>query len=152
LFVDFCQNYATIDCSDVLQIIINFTKENAMLPAILTEKMQKEGLSERAAARQCGMAHTTFGRAVRGETVDVPTLAKIAQWLGVPASTLVDIVVEDGAPVDTVLANKLAMLISTDPELKEIFLEALERVEDGRMSASDARDLARYAAFRMGTE
>jgi hypothetical protein len=59
---------------------------------------------------------------------------------------------ETEEPDDAVLAERILLLISTDTELKEIFKEATDWVSDGRMTPADFRDLARYAAFRMGTE
>jgi transcriptional regulator with XRE-family HTH domain len=117
-----------------------------MLAAVLSDELRRRGLSERAAAREIGVAHTTFGRAVRGEEVDLPTIRKIAAWLNVRPSVLVDLGVDD----DASLADKIELLISSEPELKDIFQEAVERVEQQRMSPGEFRELVRYAAFRMG--
>ena len=114
---------------------------------LLEERMGERGLSLRKAGREIGVAHTTLARIINGEPYDVATAEKIADWLGVPVSTLLD---TGGASEgrDT-LAAKIAAVLETQPRLARVFEEAMERVLNGEMSNEAFRDLAAYAAFKL---
>ncbi|HEX6305121.1 MAG TPA: hypothetical protein VFZ76_13085, partial [Anaerolineales bacterium] len=80
------------------------------------------------------------------EPYDVGTAQKIADWLGVPLSTLLD---TGGTPEDKdTLAAKIAAVIETEPRLARVFADAMDRVLSGEMSNKAFRDLAAYAAFK----
>jgi transcriptional regulator with XRE-family HTH domain len=114
---------------------------------LLEERMKERGLSLRKAGREIGLAHTTLVRILRGEPYDVSSGEKIADWLGVPLSTLLD---TRGASEDTdTLAAKIAAVLETEPRLARVFGDAMERVLNGEMSNEAFRDLAAYAAFKL---
>lgn len=117
-----------------------------LLSVMLKDKVRAEGLSVRAAARQIGIAHTSLGRIMRGENMDLGTAAKIASWLGVNVSEIVD------APSTGDLSTRMAVIIQSVPELEEVFETALSRLEKGEVSYDAVRDLVRYAAFRFSLE
>ena len=58
------------------------------LRELVNLKMKKENLSLRKAGIQAGVAHTTIDRVCKGESVDLETVQKISDWVGVPVSTL----------------------------------------------------------------
>jgi hypothetical protein len=71
---------------------------------------------------------------------------KIADWLGVPLSTLLD---TGGASENTdTLAAKVAAILGTQPRLARVFGDAMDRVLNGEMSNEAFRDLAACAAFK----
>lgn len=114
---------------------------------LLEERMGERGLSLRKAGREIGVAHTTLARILNGEPYDVPTAEKIADWLGMPLSTLLD---TGGASEDReTLAAKIAAVLETEPRLARVFGDAMERVLNGEMSNEAFRDLAAYAAFKL---
>ena len=46
----------------------------------------------------------------------------------------------------------ISLLLQTEPGLKEIFQEAIQRVLDGNMSPDTFRELAQYTAYRLNLE
>jgi transcriptional regulator with XRE-family HTH domain len=119
-------------------------EKTTLLSVLLEGERRKHGLSERQLAVEIDVAHTTVGRVLRGETVDLQTLTKIANWLGIKPSSLLD---AEGIGADA-LAAELAALIETEPRLAEVFKEALSRVRKGNLDPGVVRDLIAYAAYR----
>jgi transcriptional regulator with XRE-family HTH domain len=121
------------------------------LQNLVKEELDVRHISYRKAASEIGIAHTTLIRIVEGYQADVPTVQKIALWLKVSPSSLMD-TLETGDGDDVVRA--IATIISSEPELAAIFIEAGERFQKGTMSLDEVRELARYAAWRfhIGTE
>jgi transcriptional regulator with XRE-family HTH domain len=119
---------------------------NATLARLIEERMAAGGMSLRQAGREIGIAHTTLKRILDGEPYDVATAQKIADWLGVPLSTLLD---TGGTSEDkATLAAKIAAVIETEPRLARVFGDAMDRVLKGEVSNEAFRDLAAYAAFK----
>ena len=116
------------------------------LQILLKEELDKRHLSFRAAAREISVAHTTLIRIINGEPCDVPTLQKIAAWLGVAPSSLVDTMDQ----ANTELSTAIAAVISAEPKLAIVFLEASKRLSKGEMTPQELRELVYYAAFRFG--
>ncbi len=117
------------------------------LARLIEERMAAEGMSLRQAGREIGIAHTTLKRILDGEPYDVATAQKIADWLSVSLSTLLD---TGGTPEDKdTLAAQIAAVLETEPRLAEVFMRAMERVLNGEMSNETFRDLAAYAAFKI---
>ncbi|MEL7591757.1 MAG: helix-turn-helix transcriptional regulator [Anaerolineaceae bacterium] len=116
-----------------------------MLDELLKDEMRKRGLSTREAAREIGVAHTTVARMMQGITVDIPTLQKTCNWLGIQVSTVLN--VEDKSELG--LTSKLAMILEKQPELAGVFAEALDELEAGHLSTDDLADIMGYAAYRI---
>lgn len=117
------------------------------LARLIQERMAANALSMRQAGREIGIAHTTLIRILNGEPYDVATAQKIADWLGVPLSTLLD---TGGTSEDKdTLAANIAAVLETEPRLARVFGDAMERVLNGEMSNETFRDLAAYAAFKI---
>lgn len=115
------------------------------LGVLAQERVERQGL--RAAARDIGIAHTTLARAIQGEDIDLATAQKIANWLGVTPTSLID---AEGVGKDA-LAAQIAAVLEVEPKLAEVFGTAMQRVLDGQMELATFRDLAAYAAFRINT-
>ena len=80
-------------------------------------------------------------RALRGERVDVDTILKIANWLKIRPSELLN------SMSDTSLADQLAVLLSHSPELKD----AMKRVKAGELDPAVVRDIVSYALYKLNT-
>ena len=115
---------------------------------LLKEAVAKREISVRQAAKEIGVAHTTLGRIIEGDAFDTSTAEKIANWLHVTPSSLLDA----RGVGDDALAAQISLLLQTEPGLKEIFQEAIQRVLDGNMSPDTFRELAQYTAYRLNLE
>ena len=118
-----------------------------LLQSLIKDKMQRNDLSMRGAAAEIGISHTTLIRIMGGEPYDVPTAEKIADWLNVPVSTLLDLH-EKG---EDDLAKQIALVLRQEPALAKVFGEAMARLADGRIKPETIRALASYAAFQLET-
>ena len=116
-----------------------------MLDIILRNEMSKRGLSSHTAAVEIGVSHTTILRALRGDSVDVDTIVKIANFLGVRPSEILN------STQDTALADQIAVLLSHSPQLETQLREAVQKVRDGKMDAATLADVVAYAAFKFHT-
>jgi transcriptional regulator with XRE-family HTH domain len=116
------------------------------LSVLLKEARKERGLSYRQAAEQVGTSRTTIQRIEEGEPVDVETLIKICNWIGVSPSTVLD---AEGLGKDA-LAAQIAAVMQAEPGLAEVFSQAMARVINGDMDPHTFRDLAAYAAYRLG--
>jgi transcriptional regulator with XRE-family HTH domain len=107
--------------------------------------MTAKNLSSHAAAEQIGVSHSTILRALKGDKVDVDTIIKIANWLNVRPSELLN------SMSDTSLADEVAVLLSHSPELEEEMKEAVARVKAGQLDAAILRDVLAYARYKFST-
>ena len=112
---------------------------------ILREELARRGQSLRKAASEIGVSHTTLRRMIEGEAFDQSTAQKLAVWLEVPVSTVVDL---GGAGTDA-LAAQIAAALRKEPRLAEIFAQAMEKVLAGQLSQDSLREFLAYAAFRL---
>ena len=118
-----------------------------MLGVLAQERVNQRGLGLRAAAREIDIAHTTLARAIQGDDIDLATAQKIADWLGVTPTSIID---AEGVGKDA-LAAQIAAVLEMEPKLAEVFGDAMQRVLDGRMDLSIFTELAAYAAYRINT-
>lgn len=118
------------------------------LGALLKDGLRSRGMSTRSAARQMGIAHTTLLRIENGRPADVSTLVKICAWLGIKPASVLN---ADGMGQD-ILAAQIAAVLESDPRLTAVFSEAMARIISGKMQPNTLRDLAAYAAYRLGIE
>jgi transcriptional regulator with XRE-family HTH domain len=115
-----------------------------MLQKVLEGAMKEKNLSAREVGTILGVSHTTVLRAVRGEQIDLDTLIKIADWLKIRPSSLLDNLGEK-AEVD----SKIELLIEAYPELREVLEKAAEAVEAGQADPAIIKDIAAYAEYRI---
>ena len=115
-----------------------------MLTRLLDEEMKKRNLSARAASREIGVAHTTIIRILEGQVPDVDTFEKVAKWMGVKPSTLLDGDVEPNKAMLVIQA-----LLEQEPKLQKIFEDAADDVLGGRLQVNELRDLLKYAAISL---
>jgi transcriptional regulator with XRE-family HTH domain len=116
-----------------------------MLNVLLRAKMDRDRLSSHRVAERIGVAHTTILRALRGEAIDLPTLVKIANFLGVRPSGLID-ALPDG-PAD--LSDQLALLLSHSPDLEAQLRNAVVGVKAGKLQVEDVREVLQFALFKL---
>jgi transcriptional regulator with XRE-family HTH domain len=121
---------------------------NELMATLVKEKMTKDKLSFRKAGDQVGVSHTTIQRVADGEQMDLPTTQKIADWLRIPLSTLLDL----DSKTDDQLAKQIAAVLYREPQLATVFGEAMKRVLTGEMQPDTFRALAQYAAFQITTQ
>lgn len=117
------------------------------LSAILELEINRRNKSIRKISEEIGVTHTTMVRALKGEQVTLDTILKIAAWMKVAPSVLID---AEGKGEDA-LVRQVALILKAEPQLGKVLQEALERVAEGRMSPEVFRDLAAYAAYRLDT-
>ena len=115
-----------------------------MLRSLLAEKMRKEQISARDAARQIGISHTTVNRVIAGDIPNVDNLVAISNWLGVSVPTVLG--VETGTKDD--VAARVALLIEAAPGLRTLFSSLVEDYQAGRLTSEDVEDILAYAAYR----
>ena len=118
-----------------------------MLVDLLREKMTKEGLSEREVARRVGVAPITVGRLLGGESVELEILEKMCNWLGVSLASALNA----RGVVDDKLAAQIALLVESEPELKNLFSNMLKDLSEESLSLNDVREIIRYATFRVSS-
>jgi len=114
-----------------------------VLAQMVKDKINKNGLSVREAARQIGIANTTVHSVLEGNNVRLDILQKFAEWLDVKYSTLMDIQSEDP------MLKKLAVLVEADPRLGRLFQGMIDDFELGKLTKEDVEDIMNYAEFRM---
>jgi transcriptional regulator with XRE-family HTH domain len=117
-----------------------------MLKIVLRKVMHEKGLSSHKAAEAIGVSHTTILRALRGEAVDVDTIIKIANYLHIRPSELLN-----SMSTETSLPDKLAALLSHSRELESELQQAVERVEAGELDPGVVRDIVNYAFYKLNS-
>jgi len=115
------------------------------LADLLRQRMDAEGLTVRDAAQLIGISHSTVARAANGETVEVDTLVKICEFLGVPVESVLDIR-EDS---DDIL-EQIVTVLSIEPELSEVFSEIAKGLTDGTVDRRVLAEVAAFAHYRLG--
>ena len=115
-----------------------------MLQIILEKAMKEKGLSSHKAAEAIGVSHTTILRALRGDAVDVDTIIKIANFLNIRPSELLN-----SMSTDATLPDQLAALLSHSRELEEELADAVERTRAGQLDPAVIRDIVSYALYKL---
>lgn len=115
-----------------------------MLQNVLEGAMKEKNLSARDVGKILGVSHTTVLRALQGEQIDLATLIKIAEWLKIRPSNLLD-TLGDGADIDA----KILVLSEAYPELRVVLEKAAEAVEAGQADPAIIKDIVAYAEFRI---
>ena len=116
-----------------------------MLQQILQKAMADRNMSSHTAAEAIGVSHTTILRALRGDRVDVDTIIKIANWLNIRPSELLN------SMSDTSLADEIAVLLSHSRELEDELKDATERVKAGHLDPAVLKDIVSYALYKLNS-
>jgi transcriptional regulator with XRE-family HTH domain len=95
-------------------------------------------------AEAIGTSHTTILRALRGELIDLDTIIKIADFLDVRASTLLD-----GFGKKDTLVVRVATVVEHVPGLAKILEEASAAVDAGAADDGLIEDIVSYAAYKL---
>lgn len=114
------------------------------LSELLKKKMKVDKMSLREAADEIGVSHSTVDRAIKGKTVEVDTLVKISEFVGVPVESVFDVRTDS----DEVL-EQIVMMTSMEPELMKIFAEIAEDVLTGKIDKSVLGEVAAFASYRL---
>lgn len=114
------------------------------LSELLQKRMEMEGLSVRRAADKIGVSHSTVARAANGQTVEVDTLVKLADFLGVEVLDLLDV-----KETPDEVYQQISMVISMEPELEDVFKKIAEKIEAGELEKTILDEVAAFAAFRL---
>jgi len=114
-----------------------------MLQKVLEGAMKEKNLSAREVGAMLGVSHTTVLRAMRGEQIDLDTLIKIADWLKIRPSALLD------SMGDTDVDSKIDVLVEAYPELQKVLENAAVAIEKGQADPSIIKDIVAYAEYRI---
>jgi len=106
--------------------------------------MDEQHLSLRDVGERLGVSHTTVLRALRGGQVDLETLMKIAEWLNIRPSALLDNA-SDGDDIEA----KTKMLIDAYPQIQDVLEKAVVAIENGQADPGLIKDIVAYAEFRI---
>lgn len=115
-----------------------------MLQNVLKGAMDERNLSARDVGGILGVSHTTILRALRGEQIDLATLIKIADWLNIRPSALLD-TLGDEAPIDA----KVDTLVQAYPELQNVLEKAADAIKNGQADPRIIHDIVAYAEYRI---
>ncbi len=116
-----------------------------MLKEKLSQEMKKKLQSTHQVAKEIGTSHTTILRALRGEIVDMKTILKFSEWMGVKPATLVNSLADTRAA----LPDQIAVMLGKYPRLEEEFAKAIKAIVAGTVEPEIIEDIAAYAAFRI---
>lgn len=115
-----------------------------MIIDLLQEEIRKRGLSIRAAAQEIGVAHTTVIRLLDGSPVDLETLRKVCSWLNVEVGTILNTPNGD----EKSLADKFAVILQRNPELRKLFDEYYDKMEHSEIDLVDLEEIIAFMVFR----
>ena len=116
-----------------------------MLKVKLSQEMKKKGLSTRQVAKEIGTSHTTILRTLRGEIVDVATILKFSEWMGLKPATLINSL----ADTKSALPDQIAVMLGKHPRLEAEFSKAIQAVVEEKVDPAIIEDIAAYAAYKI---
>lgn len=111
---------------------------------LVKKKMEEENLSLRTAGKQAGVAHTTIDRVIKGESVDLSTMEKISQWVGIAVSDALDMKNKEEG-----IKGEIATLIALNPEFEEVFSAIASEIAKGNLSTDILIELTGFASYRL---
>jgi len=114
------------------------------LSEYLKSEIARRNLSVRRAAEHIGISHVTLLRILSGETPNLETLSKLAEWTHTDLAFLLELL---GYHVETenVEAERLARLVEYDPLYRRLF-SLLERL--GHDELAFAVEYLEYLSWR----
>lgn len=75
--------------------------------------------------------------------MDMRTIVKVCEFLGISVSDALNM------SDDRDLSSRIAAILEIEPKLKEVFEEAISRVESGKASAELIHDIVLYANYKL---
>ena len=114
------------------------------LSKMLSKRLSETNMSVRRAGLQIGVSHATVARAVNGETVEVDTLVRIADFLGVSIISLLD---ETDTPDD--VYERISVTFTIEPELKTVLADIARNIKDEKIDHKILSDVAIYTLFQL---
>jgi transcriptional regulator with XRE-family HTH domain len=124
--------------------VLQLVQEAQMLQIVLRKAMQERQLSSHQVAEAIGVSHTTILRALKAEPVDINTIIKIADFLNIRPSELLN-----SMATDATLPDQLAALLSHSRELEDELRDAVERTRAGELDPAVIRDIVSYALYKL---
>ena len=115
-----------------------------MISQLVQERITRERLSYRQAAKEIGIAHTTLMRIIEGRQIDLPTSQKLAQWLGVSITSLLPTIQNQQGGLD--LFN---ILLQMNPNLRETLEEYLFKMPYKPLTIEDLNDILEFIIFKL---
>jgi DNA-binding Xre family transcriptional regulator len=115
----------------------------SVLSQLLQEDLRNRRWSERQLARSVGVSPTTIGRLLNGEFVDMDTLTKACEWLGIKPSQALDSLVADPE-----LADQLMLLVKSDPVIEKLLMEMVSRIERGSIPPSALKEAILFVMWK----
>lgn len=113
---------------------------------LIEAKMALLGISDREAARRADVPHTTFRNLRAGKWVTYSTLDKLASWLEIDAK---DLLTDENTDKEEKIAASLATILKTNPELAQVFEDALARLARGEIAPETLEDIVSYTTWRL---
>jgi hypothetical protein len=117
-----------------------------MFQLVVTEYLARHRISERELARRISaggskISNVQINRIVKGEPVDLDTMQKVLDYMGVSLSSVVE------GEKEEALAQKIAALIEMDPQLKQSFAELMQKITTGQVSPEILKQIGDYISF-----
>jgi hypothetical protein len=84
-------------------------------------------------------------RALRGGEVDLTTVIKISEWLGVKPSTLVNSLVT----TKSALPDQITVMLGKHPRLEAEFAKAVRAVVEEKVDPAIIEDIVAYASYKI---
>ena len=118
-----------------------------MLVQLINSELSIRELSIRDAAIEIGIAHTSLYRILKGSSFDLQTVGKIAAWLKVPTSLLIDTI--SPSLDERIIASGMTILIERNPKVGKVFREIIQDFISGKINDHDINDILSYAAYKL---
>ncbi len=115
-----------------------------ILKNLVEAKMKEEKLSLRKAGDKAGVAHTTIQRVLDDESLDLATVEKVCDWLGVPVSAVLNTESEEFN-----MAKEISILFAKNDEFAEVFSSLAKHLELGAIDSTILAEITAFTAFRI---
>ena len=116
--------------------------KSKILQNLVAARMKEEHLSLRQAGNQVGVVHTTIQRVLDNESINLPTVEKVCDWLGVPVSAVVDTVSQE-----LEMAIEISTLFSTNIEFAEVFSNLAQKIQSSAINPTIFSEITAFLAF-----
>jgi predicted DNA-binding protein (UPF0251 family) len=121
-----------------------------MIQDLLAKAIADRKVGVRKAAKEMGIAHTTLYRMLNGEPVDMKSMEKAADWMGISLKTLLEATLSDsGAGEGKNTQALVAMVVERCPGLGELFEEIADGIAKGELTDDDLYVVAEFTAYRL---